>query len=64
MRTSPDFYRQKDGSIIAFSQSVKPEGELILGYDYDKQTWVTEGKEEVKKYLKENKKIKLINESN
>ena len=62
MRTSPDFYKQENGSIIAFSQSVKPEGELILGYDYNKQIWITKGKTEVKNYLKKNKIIKLINE--
>jgi len=60
MRTSPDFYIQKDGTILVFNQSVKPYGRLILGYDYEKQCWVTEGKKLIKKYVKSGKKIKIV----
>lgn len=61
MRNNPDYYRQKDGSIIAYSQSVKPEGMLIFGYDYSKQKWITNGKEKIREYLKRGNIIKLIN---
>jgi len=60
MRTSFDFYLQKDGTILAFSQSVKPYGKLILGYDYDKQCWITTGKKLIEKYIKSGKKIKIV----
>ena len=59
MRTSPDFYKQANGSIVAFAQDVEPVGKLIFGYDYNDQKWITEGREEVEQYLKKNK-IKII----
>lgn len=63
MRTSPDFYLQKDGTILAFNQSVEPYGQLILGYDYEKQCWVNlddKGQKMVIDYLKSGKTIKII----
>ena len=60
MRTSLDFYVQKDGTILAFNQSVEPYGQLILGYDYKKQCWVKNGKDTIEKYLKSGKTIKVI----
>jgi len=59
MRTSPDFYLQKDNTIIAFAQDVKPKGILIDGYDYENQKWVSNSAK-IKEYLKENKTIKII----
>lgn len=61
MRTTPDFYLQKDNTIIAFSQAVKPKGKLIYGFDYFKQCWITKGKKMIEKYLKAGKKIKVVN---
>ena len=61
MRTSPDFYLQKDKTIIAFSQAVKPKGKLILGYDYEGQNWVCDTKNIILKYLKAGKTIKVVN---
>ena len=60
MRTSMDFYIQKDGTILAFNQSVEPYGQLILGYDYKKQCWVDKGKKLIDKYIKSGKAIKII----
>ena len=60
MRTSMDFYIQKDGTILAFNQSVKTYGRLILGYDYKKQCWVEKGKKLIEKYLKSGKKIGIV----
>lgn len=61
MRTSPDFYLQENKTIIAFSQDVEPKGELIFGYDYFKQCWITKGKKMIENYLKAGKKIKIVN---
>jgi len=61
MRTSPDFYKQPGGLILAFSQNEVPYGKLILGYDYENQKWVTKGRKEVEEYFKKHKLTLTIN---
>jgi hypothetical protein len=53
MRTSPDFYKTREGEIIGVWQNVKPpeKSVLIYGYDYNRQKWVLDGKKKVEKLL-------------
>jgi hypothetical protein len=55
MRTSPDFYKTKEGKIIGVWQDTKPpeNSVLIYGYDYENQKWILTGKKEVENSLKQ-----------
>ena len=45
-RTSPDFWKLKDGSIIPLWQDKRPPKGAILwsGFDYIRQVWLRKGK--------------------
>lgn len=52
MRTTPDFYKTKEGLVVAIWQNKKPpaKSKLIFGYDYKNQKWVFTGRAEVNYY--------------
>jgi len=53
MRTSPDYYKTREGKIIAIFQNTEPpeDSVLIFGYDYQNQKWVLSGKSEVENLI-------------
>ena len=53
MRSSPDFYKTKEGGIIGVWGNVEPpkNSVLIYGYDYQNQKWILRGKREVENLL-------------
>ena len=46
MRTSPDLYKLPDGEIVTIDGMTSPPANstLWIGYDYQNQCWVFEGK--------------------
>ena len=64
MRTSKDIYRLASGQFLAVSQSEQPPkgSKLWQGYDYERQYWVFEGKQDTRT-LEELRKTKALEQA-